>query len=108
MIDASSGFMKDGPKNRLRAMDIHKIVDAFNKRLDVPKYARMVPLAEIEKNEFNLNLPRYIDSQTPEDLQDIAGHLQGGIPTADIHALERYCAGCTKLRNALFKKRRPG
>jgi type I restriction enzyme M protein len=108
MIDASSGFMKDGPKNRLRAMDIHKIVDAFNKRLDVPKYARMAPLAEIEKNEFNLNLPRYIDSQTPEDLQDMAGHLQGGIPAADIDALERYWAVCPKLRNTLFKRRRPG
>src|SRR6266850_564341 len=108
MIDASGGFMKDGPKNRLRAMDIHKIVDAFDKRLDVPKYARMVPFAEIEKNEFNLNLPRYIDSQTPEDLQDIAGHLQGGIPAADIDALERYWAVCPKLRNTLFKKRRPG
>jgi type I restriction enzyme M protein len=89
MIDASGGFMKDGPKNRLRAQDIHKIVDVFNKRLDVPKYARMVPFAEIEQNEFNLNLPRYIDSQTPEDLQDIAGHLQGGIPAADVDALQR-------------------
>ena len=108
MIDASGGFMKEGPKNRLRAMDIHRIVDTFDKRLDVPKYARMVPFAEIEKNEFNLNLPRYIDSQTPEDLQDIAGHLQGGIPAADIDALERFWAICPKLRNALFKKRRPG
>ncbi len=108
MIDASGGFMKDGPKNRLRSMDIHKIVDVFNKRLDVPKYARMVPFAEIEQNEFNLNLPRYIDSQTPEDIQDIAGHLQGGIPVADIDALERYWTVCPKLRNALFKKRRPG
>jgi len=58
MIDASKGFTKDGPKNRLRAQDIHKIVDVFNKRLDVPKFARMVDLNEIEKNEFNLNLPR--------------------------------------------------
>src|SRR5213596_1252338 len=65
MIDASCGFMKDGPKNRLRAMDIHRIVDTFNKLVDVSKYARMVPFAEIEKNEFNLNLPRYIDSQEP-------------------------------------------
>jgi len=108
MIDASGGFMKDGPKNRLRAMDIHRIVDTFEKRVDVPKYARMVPFAEIEKNEFNLNLPRYIDSQTPEDLQDIAGHLQGGIPAADIDALQRYWDVCPKLRNVLFKKRRPG
>ena len=70
MIDASAGFMKDGPKNRLRAQDIHKIVDVFNKRLEVPKYSRMVSVDEIEKNAFNLNLPRYIDSQTPEDIQD--------------------------------------
>src|SRR5438093_6988646 len=108
MIDASGGFMKDGPKNRLRSMDIHKIVDVFNKRLDVPKYARMVPFAEIEQNEFNLNLPRYIDSQTPEDLQDIAGHLQGGIPAADVDALQRYWAVCPQLRHALFKESRPG
>ena len=108
MIDASGGFMKDGPKNRLRSMDIHKIVDVFNKRLDVPKYARMVSFAEIERNEFNLNLPRYIDSQTPEDLQDIAGHLQGGIPAADVDALPRYWAVCPQLRHTLFKENRPG
>src|SRR5665811_1932462 len=54
MIDASAGFMKDGPKNRLRAQDIHKIVDVFNKRIEVPKYSRMVSFDEIEKNEFNL------------------------------------------------------
>ena len=108
MIDASGGFMKDGPKNRLRNMDIHKVVDIFNKRLDVPKYARMVPFAEIEQNEFNLNLPRYIESQTPEDLQDIAGHLQGGIPAADVDALQCYWAVCPKLRRRLFRKNRPG
>ena len=108
MIDASGGFMKDGPKNRLRNRDIHKIVDVFNKRLDVPKYARMVPFAEIERNEFNLNLPRYIDSQTPEDLQDIAGHLQGGIPATDVDQLQRYWATCPQLRHTLFKESRPG
>ena len=108
MIDASSGYMKDGPKNRLRDMDIHKIVDVFNKRLEVPKYSRMVPLAEIAKNDFNLNLPRYIDSQQPEDLQDIEGHLKGGIPVADIDALQRYWDVCPALRDALFKQLRPG
>src|SRR5881396_2959633 len=108
MIDASGGFMKDGPKNRLRSMDIHKIVDVFNRRLEVPKYSRMVSFEEIEKNEFNLNLPRYIDSQTPEDLQDIAGHLQGGIPIADIDALQPYWAVCPQLRNTLFKEGRLG
>ena len=108
MIGASSGFMKDGPKNRLREQDIHRIVDAFTKRLEVPKYARMVPVEEIEKNEFNLNLPRYIDSQAPEDAQDIAGHLQGGIPVADIDALERYWAVGPQLRKALFKDHRKG
>ena len=108
MIDASAGFMKDGPKNRLRAMDIHKIVDTFNKQLPIPKYARMVGFDEIEKNEFNLNLPRYIDSQVAEDRQDIAGHLQGGIPTADVDALQRYWEICPKLRKTLFTATRPG
>ena len=108
MIDASRGFKKDGPKNRLRSMDIHRIVDVFNKRLDVPKYARMVSVAEIEQNEFNLNLPRYIDSQTPEDIQDIVGHLQGGIPDSDVDGLERYWAVFPELRHSLFKENRPG
>src|SRR5258708_218819 len=108
MIDASGGFMKDGPKNRLRAQDIHRIVDVFNRRLDVPKYARVVSVEEIEKNEFNLNLPRYIDSQMPEDLQDIEGHLKGGIPTADVESLRRYWAVCPRLRGTLFKENRPG
>jgi len=89
-------------------MNIHKIVDVFKKQLDVPKYARMVSVDEIEKNEFNLNLPRYIDSQRPEDIQDIAGHLQGGIPIADIDALQRYWDVCPKLRRHLFKKNRDG
>src|SRR5690606_29799415 len=87
LIDASGGFMKDGPKNRLRSQDIHKIVDAFNKLLEIPGYSRMVSFDEIEKNDFNLNLPRYIDSQQAEDLQSIEGHLNGGIPVADIDAL---------------------
>jgi len=108
MIDASRGFMKDGPKNRLRSQDIHKIVDVFNRQLEIPKYSRMVSFEEIEKNEFNLNLPRYIDSQTPEDLQDIEGHLKGGIPVADIDALQRYWDVCPQLRSALFKANRPG
>ena len=108
MIDASGGFQKDGPKNRLRSQDIHKIVDIFCGQRDVPKYARLVLFEEIERNEFNLNLPRYIDSQTPEDLQDIEGHLHGGIPAADVDALERYWAVCPKLRAALFRENRPG
>jgi type I restriction enzyme M protein len=108
MIDASSGFMKDGPKNRLRAQDIHKIVDVFNRHLDVPKYSRMVSFGEIEKNDFNLNLPRYIDSQQAEDLQDIEGHLKGGIPERDIGALGSYWSVCPQLRHSLFKINRPG
>ncbi len=108
LIDASAGFMKDGPKNRLRVQDIHKIVDIFNRQLEVPGYARMISLEEIEKNEFNLNIPRYIDSQEPEDIQDIEGHLKGGIPIADVEALHRYWEVCPKLRQTLFKKNRAG
>jgi type I restriction enzyme M protein len=106
MIDASKGFIKDGPKNRLRAQDIHKIVDTFNRQLEEKRYSRMVPVAEISdpKNNFNLNLPRYIDSTEPEDLQDIDGHLRGGIPDRDIHALARYWQVIPAVRAVLFKK----
>jgi type I restriction enzyme M protein len=105
MIDASKGFIKDGNKNRLREQDLHRIVDTFAKLADVPRYARMVPLAEIAdpKNDFNLNLPRYIDSSEPEDLQDIDGHLRGGIPERDIDALDHYWKILPAIRSTLFK-----
>lgn len=108
MIDASNGFKKDGPKNRLRAQDIHKVVDVFTKALEVPKFSRMVPFEEIEKNDFNLNLPRYIDSQTVEDAQDIAGHLKGGIPASDVDALSQYWRTCPNLQKSLFRNNRAG
>lgn len=108
MIDASAGFIKDGNKNRLRARDIHKIVDAFTKGVEIDGYSRMVPLAEIEKNDFNLNLPRYIDNREAEDIQDIEAHLKGGIPEADVKALADYWAVCPGLEAGLFRKNRPG
>ena len=109
MIDASKGFIKDGNKNRLRAQDIHKIVDTFTRQLETAKYSRLVPLAEIEANDFNLNLPRYIDSTEPEDKQDIEAHLKGGIPNADIDGLSAYWQVFPKVREALFSPAdRPG
>jgi type I restriction enzyme M protein len=110
MIDASKGFMKDGPKNRLRSQDIHKIVDVFNRQLELDRYSRMVPLAEIAdpKNDYNLNIPRYIDSSEPEDIQDLRAHLHGGIPERDIDALSAYWEAFPTLRSTLFKPNRPG
>ena len=111
MVDASKGFRKDGPKNRLREQDIHKIVDTFTRQVEIPGYARLVPVAEISdaRNDYNLNLPRYIDSTEPEDIQDIDAHLNGGIPNRDIDALARYWQVIPAVRTALFKKAdRPG
>src|SRR5690606_17175557 len=104
MIDASRGFIKDGAKNRLREQDIHRIVDTFAKQVDVPRYARLVPLAEIAspKNDFNLHLPRYIESAEPEDIQDIDGHLRGGIPERDLDALAVYWKVLPSMRGVLF------
>ena len=102
MIDAGKGFVKDGPKNRLRDQDIHKIVDVFNKQIEMPKYSRIVPITEIEDKEYNLNIPRYIDSQEEEDIQDIEAHLNGGIPNADLEALNNYWEVYPALRNELF------
>ena len=101
-IDASKGYVKDGNKNRLREQDIHKIVDVFTKFTEFDKYSRRVRYEEIEKNEYNLNIPRYIDTSEPEDLQDIEGHLKGGIPSRDIHALAKYWDVMPNLKSKLF------
>lgn len=102
MIDASKGFVKDGNKNRLREQDIRKIVDVFQSQIEEGKYSRFVDNKEIEKNEYNLNIPRYIDTQEEEDLQDIASHLKGGIPEHDIEELDKYWQTFPTLKNTLY------
>jgi len=110
MIDASKGFIKDGNKNRLRERDIHEIVDVFTNTEEHSGYSRLVPHDEIAdpKNDYNLNLPRYIDTREAEDKQDIDGHLNGGIPTRDIEALDDYWQVSPDLRKILFTGQRPG
>ncbi|MBG6186418.1 type I restriction-modification system subunit M [Flavobacterium sp. CAN_S2] len=103
MIDAAKGFMKDGNKNRLREQDIHKIVDVFNNEKDTDKFARFVTFDEIEKNEYNLNIPRYIDTQESEDIQDLFAHLNGGIPKRDIDDLGSFWTIYPNLQKDLFK-----
>lgn len=109
MVDASKGFMKDGNKNRLRSQDIHKIVDVFNHQIELLRYSRMVSLSEIEAHDYNLNIPRYIDSSEPEDIHDLSAHLKGGIPNRDIDALDDYWRVFPQVRDALFAPgNRPG
>ena len=104
MIDASKGFLKDGNKNRLRAQDIHKIVEVFKNGDELEGYSRMVPVSEIADpaNDYNLNIPRYIDASEPEDLHDLDAHLNGGIPDRNIDALEDYWTVLPTLRGELF------
>ena len=106
LVDASRGFRKDGPKNRLRARDVHRIVDVFNRQRDVPGYARMAPLAEIADpaNDWNLNIPRYVDAGEPEDLHDLDAHLHGGVPDRDLDALGDCWRVFPSLRDALFER----
>ena len=111
MVDASNGFIKDGNKNRLRAQDIHQIVDVFNKQTELPGYSRIVPVDEIASpgNDYNLNIPRYVDSTGPEDLHDLTAHFKGGIPDRDIDGLDAYWEVFPTLRQTLFERNgRPG
>ncbi|MGR2927838.1 type I restriction-modification system subunit M [Acidithiobacillus ferriphilus] len=108
LMDASKGFQKDGNKNRLRQRDIHQIVDIFTKQTDISRYARMVSHAEIEANDFNLNIPRYIDTSEVEDLQDIEAHLQGGIPDRDADSFSAYWTVLPGLKDTLFAPLREG
>ncbi len=110
MVDASNGFVKDGNKNRLREQDIFKIVSTFNNEItDDPKYARKVPLSEIKnaKNDYNLNISRYIDSGSKEEPQDLAGHILGGIPSTEINELDVFWKEFPFLKGKLFKVLRP-
>lgn len=108
MIDASKGFIKDGNKNRLRSQDIYKVVEVFTKQLELPLFSRKVALNEIAANDYNLNIPRYIDSSEAEDLHDLSAHLQGGVPNRDIDALDRYWQIFPSIRATLFKPAREG
>ena len=110
VINAVNGYTKDGAKNRLRERDIRQIVDVFHERKEIPRYSRKVSIEEItsDKNSHNLNIPRYIDSQEPEDIHDVEAHLKGGIPVRDIEALTEYWKAFPKLKNALFGDLCPG
>lgn len=102
MIDASKYFIKDGNKNRLREQDIHKIITTFTAQTEIPHYSRLVPLREIAKHDFNLNLPRYIDNGEREDVQDLEAHLYGDIPKADIDDLQSFWQAFPSLKSDLF------
>jgi type I restriction enzyme M protein len=108
MVDASKGFIKDGNKNRLREQDIHKVVDVFTKQLELTGFSRMVKLSEVVGNEYNLNIPRYIDSSAAVDLHDLSAHLSGGIPTRDIEDLDNYWQVFPTLKQSLFTLARAG
>ena len=103
MIDAKDGFVKDGNMNRLREEDIQRIVDTWEAWVDVPHYARFVPQEEIEKNDYNLNIPRYIETRDTEIVQDIEAHLKGGLPKHDIEQLSDYWKALPTLKDELVK-----
>ena len=102
VIDAKNGYVKDGSKNRLREQDIRRIVDVWQMQRDVPHFARFVSMEEIEQNDYNLNIPRYVSAPDTEILQDIDAHLNGGIPKHDIDQLDTYWNVCPSLYGELF------
>ncbi len=108
MINANEGFTKDGAKNRLREQDIKRILDTWEAQQDVAHYARLVSYEEIAQNDYNLNLPRYIEAADKEIVQDIDAHLHGGIPEHDIRQMRTIWEACPRLQSALFTSGRPG
>lgn len=102
IIDASRGFVKEGTQNRLRACDIKRITDTYISRRSVPGYSREVTRDEIRRNDYNLNIPRYVDSSDRAEPCDIYATMFGGIPEAEIDALSRYWEVFPSLRGELF------
>ncbi len=102
IIDASKGFEKVGKNNRLRSSDIRRIVDAYIARADLPKFSRKISRDEIRKNEYNLNIPRYVDSSEGAESWDIYASMFGGIPMSEIDALSDYWDAFPGLKETLF------
>ncbi|MEE3471471.1 MAG: type I restriction-modification system subunit M [Butyrivibrio hungatei] len=101
-IDASKGFEKVGKNNKLRACDIKKIVDTVIERKDIAGFSKVVSRELIRKNEYNLNIPRYVDSSEKAESWDIYASMFGGIPRAEVDDLKDYWKAFPNLRNALF------
>ena len=107
-IDAKDGFMKDGAKNRLREQDIKRIVDAWDAQQPIDHYCRLVEWDEIERNDYNLNIPRYIQPKDTEIQHDIEAHLHGGLPAHDVDAMREYWEACPSLKDSLFNREANG
>ena len=107
-IDAKDGFMKDGAKNRLREQDIRRVVDVWRKKLTIPHYSRLATWEEIERNGFNLNIPRYIEAKDTEVKQNLDGHLRGGISDEEIDALEAEWKSFPEMKAKFFAPLRKG
>lgn len=103
IIDASKGFIKVGKNNKLQASDIKKIVDTVVKRETTPKYSKVVSKEEIRANEYNLNIPRYVDSSEEQESWDIYASMFGGIPNEEIDKLNCYWRAFLELKKELFK-----
>lgn len=104
VVDASKGYIKVGKNNKLRASDIKRIVDVVTKRENVEKYSRAVSRDEIRQNDYNLNIPRYVDSSEEAESWDIFASMFGGLPISEIDKLEDYWRAFPSLRNELFEK----
>ena len=104
IIDASKGFVKEGKNNKLRACDIKKIVDAVINRCDIPKFARVVSRSEIRENDYNLNIPRYVNSSDEQESFDIYASMFGGVPAEEINKYNEFWEVFPSLKNELFRK----
>ena len=102
IIDASKGYTKEGKNNKLRASDIKRIADTFVKRESIPKFSRTVSREEIRANDYNLNIPRYVDSSEAAEHWDVYASMFGGIPAAELDELSAYWAAFPALRGELF------
>lgn len=107
IIDASKGFVKEGKNNKLRASDIKRIVDIFCERASIAKFSKVVTRDEIRDNEYNLNIPRYVDSSENAENWDIYASMFGGIPENEIDELKDYWAAFPGLRETLFAQNNP-
>ncbi len=101
-INADREFKEGKNQNSLRAEDIEKIAQVYRTRQNLDKYSRVVTFEELEKEEWNLNIRRYVDNSPPPEPHDVRAHLHGGIPVAEIDALSDFFNNYEGVKDAIF------
>ena len=102
-INADREYKEGKNQNKLRPEDIAKISYIYKNKENLEGYAKKISKTDLDKEDYNFNIRRYVDNSPPAEPQDVNAHLHGGIPTVEVDELESYWNNYLHLRTAIFE-----